>query len=159
MSPDKSIWMEILTKLAEINPQPLVSQEWKHLYRHGEETLFVNLEYLDSHGLIHSGLKSGMWNVTQAKITPKGHDYLASDGGLSAELGVITIKIHTETIRALIEAKIMGSNHPAAEKKRIIDHLRALPEKSFEELTKQLIHHGVNHIPDIYQWLRTTIGS
>ena len=35
-----------------------------------------------------------------------GIDFLTDDGGLSAILGVVTVKLHSDTIQALIAAKI-----------------------------------------------------
>jgi hypothetical protein len=45
-----------------------------------------------------------------AKITAKGVDFLENDGGLSAILGVVTVKLHADTLREMLAKKIEASS-------------------------------------------------
>lgn len=94
-----------------------------------------------------------------AQITAKGLDYLSSDGGLGAELGVVTIKLHPETLAALIEQRIGADRLPEAERSRLSKALRSLSSKAMESLVKKLVERGLDHTPDAIQWLRTVLDQ
>lgn len=83
----------------------------------GEESNEVaNLWYLREHELIEASLDQtlgGSFIFSGARITAKGLDFLADDGGLSAILGTVTVKLHADTIRELLIAKIEHSTLPA----------------------------------------------
>lgn len=67
------------------------------------------LQYLEEHGLCKSGVMigaDGHLALGESRITAAGLDFLEDDGGLSAILGVVTVRLHADTIRALIDAKI-----------------------------------------------------
>src|SRR5271169_1802463 len=61
-----------------------------------------NLKYLEEHNLCKSGLgwRGNMINqyvwAGGAKITAQGLDFLEEDGGLSAILGIVTVKIQAD---------------------------------------------------------------
>ena len=74
-------------------------------------------------------------------------DFLADDGGLSAILGVVTIKLHDDTIKSLIESKILESDLPEPEKKRFLDHLRELPGEATKHLVLKLVDLGLEKAP------------
>jgi hypothetical protein len=132
-----------------------------------ENELIPNLAYLQEHQLVSSGYQpvdfvSGerSWrNLGRTHITATGLDFLADDGGLSAMLGVVTIKIHDDTLKQLIEAKVNESAIPAAEKKRLTDQLRALPAKAIEHLTLKLIDKGLEQGPATIHWLEAAFRS
>ncbi|RMC99868.1 hypothetical protein EAY64_06040 [Aquitalea palustris] len=75
----------------------------------------------------------------QFKISSSGLDFLEQDGGLSAILGTVTVKLHADTIRDLLETRIMESQLPVAEKKRFVDQLKELPGEALKTLTNKLI--------------------
>ena len=107
----------------------------------------ANLFYLQEHGLIkvRGQLATDGGLVYQGgSITAKGMDFLADDGGLSAILGVVTIKLHDDTIKALIEARILASNLPEPEKKRLIDRLRELRAETTKHLVLKLVDLGLD---------------
>ena len=54
-----------------------------------------------------------IWNPG---ITAKGLDFLEDDGGLSAILGAITVKLDPDDLRALIAARIEESDLPTRTK-------------------------------------------
>lgn len=126
-----------------------------------DDTIAANLLYLAEHGLVDSGIKMGRglgFAFTESRITAKGLDFLADDGGLSAILGTVTIKLHADTLRELLVARVTSSDLPAAEKKSVIDHLRQLPEVALKEATTTLVKAGLDRLPDAVEWLRRLGG-
>ncbi|MCM0751957.1 hypothetical protein DEA98_13760 [Brucella pseudogrignonensis] len=75
----------------------------------GDRPTIFNLAYLDDHGLTVSTWTNPM-NMdptpVMTKITAKGLDFISDDGGLSSILGVVTVKLHQETIAALIVDRV-----------------------------------------------------
>ena len=87
--------------------------------------------------------------------TPAGLDFLSEDGGLSAILGVVTVKLHADTIRDMIAAKIEAAPIPANEKSALKRHLAALSETGLKAATTDLVKIGLEHLPDAIHWLQT----
>lgn len=84
---------------------------------------------------------------TRRLIRPTGLDFLADDGGLSAILGTVTIKLHDDTIKELIAQRIELAELPAAEKKRYLDQLRELPAETTKHLVMKLVDMGLDAAP------------
>ena len=120
----------------------------------------TNLLYLEAHGLIQAGLTQfhdGTWaSDATPKITHKGLDFLADDGGLSAILDVVTIKIHDDTIRSLIEARIQAADLPPEEKTGLLNQLRELRGESIKHLTMKLLDVGVESLPTLLRLIQTS---
>lgn len=110
----------------------------------------ANLLYLEAHGLIESGLLQAMdgeWMSSGARITAKGLDFLADDGGLTAILGTVTVKLHDETIRELIATRIEQSDLSPEEKKGLLQQLKDLRGESIKHLTMKLLDAGLENAP------------
>jgi hypothetical protein len=151
ISPEKQ--RDLLLQLKEFYPGPAsfrVDNE--------DETREVaaNLKYLEEHGLCIAGVKvyadGSSIQLGASYITHKGLDFLADDGGLSAILGVVTVKLHADTIRDLIAAKIEATAMPAEEKSALKQRLAALSQKALEAVTADLVRTGLNHLPDAAHW-------
>ena len=122
--------------------------------------LAANLRYLEEHGLCESGVQVGIDGhimLNPSTITAAGIDFLAEDGGLSAILGVVTVKLHADTIRDLIAAKIDAAAIPAAEKSRLKKALASLPEKALGAAATDLVKSGLDHLSDALHWLNTLL--
>jgi hypothetical protein len=121
----------------------------------------ANLRYLEGHGLCVSGVLVGLDGhivFSGSEITPKGFDFLDETGGLSAVLDVVVVKIHADSIRDLIAAKVDETPMPAEEKSAIRKHLATLPEAALRVATTDLVQTGLRHLPDAAHWLRTLAG-
>ncbi|MGU7780504.1 hypothetical protein [Burkholderia sp. PU8-34] len=157
MKLDREYQKEVLTALAEIYPC------LGHAERVGdvtEETRAANLYYLAEHGLITDSASTNLNNSVHyqpARITKDGMDFLAEDGGLSAILGVVTIKLHEDTIKSLIETKIMESDLPADDKPRFVDALRSLPADATKHLTMKLLDLALSHAPGALHAVQTAL--
>ncbi|MDQ9172450.1 hypothetical protein Q8A64_18775 [Oxalobacteraceae bacterium R-40] len=124
------------------------------LFKNGDEErenqVVANLLYLEEHGLIESGLRQGLsgeYMYSGAKITARGIDFLEDDGGLSAILGMVTVRFDDATLKAVIAQRIEQSTLSDPEKKRWIDALRTLPADATKHLTMKLLESGLDHAP------------
>ena len=126
---DRSMQLKVLKHYADIYPGESY-EKWSAFGDH-EHAVAANLFYLQEHGLV------------------KIRGQLASeDGGLSAILGVVTIKLHDDTIKALVEQRILASNLPEPEKKRLIDRLRDLSAETTKHLVLKLVDLGLEKSQD-----------
>lgn len=144
MKLDRALQLELLKTLAQGYPALISTQELAKR----SPLVTPNLFYLQEHGLITSDVSrplSANAVVIAAKITAKGLDFLADDGGLGAILGVVTIKLHDDTIRELITLKIQNSNLPPQEKQTLVEQLRELRGESIKHLTMKLLDAGLDN--------------
>ncbi|CAB3916075.1 hypothetical protein [Achromobacter piechaudii] len=137
-----------------------ISAALSHLdYNLDEPTKVGTAHYLADHGLIEFFESAVSPADQQLRITAKGLDFLQDDGGLSAILGIVTIKLHDDTIKQLIEAKILASDLPPQEKKRWTDQLRSLPAETTKHLVMKLVDKGLESGPSALAAIGTILGS
>ena len=111
----------------------------------------ANLVYLVEHGLAR--MEGGGDNSSTGRsfysyfATAKGMDFLEDDGGISAILGVVTIKLHDDTIKALLESKVLESTLPQPEKQRYLKQLRELPAEATKHIVLKLVDLGLEKGP------------
>lgn len=118
----------------------------------------VNLHYLLEHGLIDgkprfskTGDRASHWLV---RITHHGLDFLADDGGLGAILGVVTVKLHDDTVRELLMARVDADNtNDSTAKADLKDTIRRMPADVLSTLVKEATKVGLGHIGDIGSWI------
>lgn len=122
---------------------------------------YANLRYLQEHGLVHASIKrslSGTYLFSGASITAKGIDFLADDGGLSAILGTVTVRIHADSIKELLSARIENADLPNEQKAWVLKQVETISDESLKTVTKSLIEQGLDRIPDFYQWAKLVFG-
>jgi hypothetical protein len=127
-----------------------------------EEQAAANLRYLEEHGLCESGVMvgaDGHLAFGESTIRAAGLDFLEDDGGLSAILGVVTVRLHADTIRSLIDARIETSSMPAEEKSKLRKIIANLSEAGLRAATTDLVKSGLDHLPDAVHWLRSLAGA
>ncbi len=120
--------------------------------------LAANAAYLHEHGLVQAKLTETLGEakrVSSIRITARGLDFLADDGGLTAILGVVTVRLEADTVRQLMESRIQESGLPKHEQSRLLETLRSLPGEALKELTRRLVGAGIQHGPDALKWLDT----
>jgi hypothetical protein len=151
---DREYQRELLLVMRDAYPRPIFLKD-------PTERAAANLRYLEGHGLCVSGVVVGVDGHIAfggSEITSAGIDFLADDGGLSAILGVVVVKIHADSIRDLLAAKVDETPMPAEEKSAIKKHLATLPEAALRVATTDLVQTGLRHLPDAAHWLRTLAG-
>lgn len=125
-----------------------------------------NLHYLAGHGLVELRTNpdrprsNGPSGIVQARITAKGLDFLEDDGGLSAILGTVTVRLHADTIRDLIEAKIVESKDvPEEDKPGMIAALKGMREEGLKQLTQRVVGYGLDQAPGAWSAITQALGN
>lgn len=145
---DRTMQLEILRKCKEASPNPYIRD--KDDPEQNSKEYHAQLAYLLGHGLIDGQADrpnragSTFVRIRNIKITPKGVDYLEADGGLSAALGTVTVKLHQDTIsdlRELLTAKIEAADNLKPEEKT---RLRKLLDKAGDTALNQLFQRLVD---------------
>ncbi len=137
----RELQREILTLLSHSYPDQVVLDAPT---TSNENEYRANYYYLHSHGLIEI---RELINRTYGKITAKGIDFLADDGGLGAILGVQVIKIHDDTIKKLLIEKIEATDADTTIKGNLIEQIKSLPASALNTITQRLIERGLDHLP------------
>ena len=120
--------------------------------------LQANLIYLYELELIYGTLVNGNVELMGPQITAKGLDFLEDDGGISAMLRAVTVKIDRDDLRALIAARIESSDLPTDKKASLSHAMRSLPAQALGELTKRLVNEAVGQWPGALQLFQTYAG-
>lgn len=163
---DREYQKVVLTNLAEAYPYHIERETYNSMLdAAGSEKKFdATLLYLEDHGLITSGFTPSLdgsfhLNLGGLKITHKGLDFLAEDGGLSAILGVVTVKLDAETIKSIISARVDTAAISEKDKSRIKDFLASASDKTLTHLTKHLVDYSLSQGKEAIDWLIKQIGS
>ncbi len=155
---DRDFQRELLMALATTFPVDALVRSLPG-YNQGNR-LVVNAMYLSEHGLLNCRMHvaDGMPHLVYAVITADGMDFLQADGGLGAILGVVTVRLHEETLQHLLESKVRESDLPPTQKTRLLDQLRKLPAETTKHLAMKLVDAGLKHAPDALQLLQNAVG-
>jgi hypothetical protein len=149
MSLDRALQLEILEKLAA--EYPAAVSDIHNKLSSDAQLAIKNIHYLAAHGLISANFSSALGQRIPVpgpvKITHHGMDFLADDGGLSAILGVVTVKLHEDTLRQLITSKIQASDLPAEEKNSLLQTVKELPGEAIKHLSEKLLDLGLENAP------------
>lgn len=163
MKLDRTLQNRILTQLSESYPRgPNQGDVRKIQGDIDDETFCANLHYLHQHGLIGNCVSYGlgghvMLNCGAMICTAKGMDFLADDGGLGAILGTVTVKLHEDTLRKLIEAKVQSSSLPEEQKSGILKALREAPGETTKQLITKLVDLGMENAPKAIPLIQTLL--
>lgn len=150
---DRKIQLQILETLASSYPKQ-ISPARTLAPTHGDKETVFNLAYLDEHELTKSTWSypiNGDPIPVSTKITAKGIDFISDDGGLSSILGVVTIKLHQDTITALFIERIEKSSAPTSVKQQLISKLKGLPAEALQKISLKAIETGLEKI-DVANW-------
>ena len=153
---DRELQLKFLKELEEMYPEAYIA------YKEPSRETVVNLAYLADHDLINWETRTddnGRISIIRAKITAAGLDFLADDGGLTAILGVVTVKLHADTIKDLMIAKIQSSEATPTVKENLIKKLKELPADTAKELFMTIVKKGIDSIPDVAKWFPTFLHS
>lgn len=122
----------------------------------------ANLFYLEEHGLIESGATrnnmDGRRQMLIAQITANGLDFIEDDGGLGAILNVVTVKMDAESIKTILESKILESELPANEKETAIHKIKSFSSDVLKSIIIKLVEKGIER-PDQIGVLIEAIGK
>lgn len=131
------------------------------------ERLLANLMYLEEHGLISSGYKlhrsldgEGHWSHNgNTRITATGLDFIAADGGLSAILKTVTVRLDAGQFSELLASKVENLPGVAPEERsELAKAIRKLPATAVEKIAEKMLDWSVDHAGDVLPLLRTLVG-
>ncbi|MET3513929.1 hypothetical protein ABIC63_001700 [Pseudacidovorax sp. 1753] len=165
MKIDRDLQRSLLEQLRDDYPtmNPNLIRNFAGGFPEQERKVVANLLYLQAHGLVEAGKgfevdEEGDHRFWGVRISARGIDFLEQDGGLSAILGVVTIQLHDDTIKSLIEARIEASDLPPPEKKRYLDQLRELPGETTKHLALKLVDLGLEKLPQAIALIGKVLG-
>ena len=164
MKLDRKLQRDILGTLRDTYPRPEQSKLFNTAGCDSErdEQIVANLIYLEEHGLVRSGVEFSLTGSViyqgGATITAAGLDFLEDDGGLTAILGTVTVKLHADTIRDLMLAKVEDSHLPAAEKSALRKAISTLSGEALKEVAKKLVAAGIENAPDAIEAIKGVLG-
>lgn len=156
---ERELQGQLLQRLSEGYPEFV---EARHLQPIAPGTaLRVNIAYLDEHGLVEAKFVYSLdgMQLLSAKITANGLDFLANDGGLGAILGVVTVRLHEDTLKQLVEARIHASDLPEPDKRKFLDQLRELPAETTKHLWLKLVDAGLENWPRALPLLQNMLSG
>lgn len=157
---DPALQRALLQRLAEHYPRAVSHEALADL---GEpHTVRSNAQYLEDHRLI-----TVRWTTTgdpeipfsYATILPAGIDFLADDGGLTAIRGTVTVKLHQDTLRALLIDRVQAEDADDGVKAKIVSQLKALPAEAISRLCEKALDAGLRAMPSALRWLQTTLSQ
>ncbi|MEN5117472.1 hypothetical protein ABE488_09085 [Luteimonas sp. TWI662] len=151
---NRDVQRALLERLQASYPAPLSPMAFRDFT--DDRTAAVNLCYLAEHRLVDCEVRvfDGIPRVAHPKISAKGIDFLADDGGLGAILGTVTVKLHSDTVRDLLIARVRESDEPDTVKTRLIDQLKATPAVALGQLTERALDAGLQAMPRFAEWLQ-----
>lgn len=156
---DREAQRRLLERLAEDYPESVAAD---FLYQAIEpHKMAANVSYLQEHGLIEAAYfgPKEMGNAVQvARLTNRGLDFLLDDGGLGAILGVVTIRLHEDSIKELIAAQISASDLAQPDKQRYLDQLRELPAETTKHLVLKMVDAGLANWQKALPLLQSILG-
>jgi hypothetical protein len=123
-----------------------------------DHELSANVRYLEEQGLIDAKW-AGNFAVANLRISAKGLDFLTNDGGLSAILGVVTVRLHEDTLKALLVERVDASAEPDTVKSKIKEQIRALPAEGIKTITMELLKGLLARAPDALPLLQRLLAG
>lgn len=152
---DRSLQLQIISLAASAYPSTIPEREIaKHIADVNPDKLVANIAYLKELELITGGNIQVLAGIMPArktvKATYKGVDFLLEDGGLSAVLNVVTIKIHDDSIAKITEFISLSSASPE-DKKKLIAQLKSLPADATKHIVLKLLDQGLTQMPNVIQ--------
>jgi hypothetical protein len=157
MKIDRAIQRNILEVLERAYPQRRVLQSVE-VGCSDVEQLGANIRYLEEHGLVDPKWAGSFINPN-VSITARGLDFLADDGGLSAILGVVTVRLHEDTVKAILLEHVEASNQPATVKSKIKEQIVALPAEGLKTIVVELLKKALAQLPDAALSLQAMLGG
>ncbi len=128
-----------------------------------EAAASANLEYLAGHGLLERSeqrlLRKPFYPHVWVKLSSAGIDFQLGDGGLGAILGVVTVRLHDDTIRALLIDKVQASAGPEGVKAKLVDAIKSAPAETLRTVTQRAVEAGIQNLPNAVQLLQGWLAN
>ncbi|MBF0415815.1 MAG: hypothetical protein HQL79_08620 [Magnetococcales bacterium] len=153
MNLERALQLEILLHCRKSYPDiaPLDQQ------RQSDDPVYHgNIAYLCEHGLIECPTDDhGRIDLTMvfclAKITVQGLDFLEDDGGISAILKTVTVKLDPGDLRTLLSHKVENADLSGDVKKEMLKVIKALPAELLKKIAQEFLQSAVDYLPNALQ--------
>lgn len=161
MATDRDLQLQLLRAGAAAYPHDAIPPTVEG--KDAENHLAAQLFYLAEHRLITNYTQLGLGGYISFApyiITAAGLDFLADDGGLTAILGVVTVKLHEDTIKDLLIKHI--ESEPGSDsmvKSELIKQVKSLPAEGLKTLTTKTLEAGIAALPSLVPLIRTWLGG
>lgn len=161
----KELQVKILSGLEEHYPGRVPGDNIVNaLSEFDRKSVIKELAHLKEYDLIKAAMAvspDGSNKVTlgNVSITAKGRDYLEPDGGLAAELGIVTVRLHAQTIKDIINAKIESLDTDQSQKSRMKEALQNMPAQALQDVVTGLVQKGLESGPAAMAWLQRVLGG
>lgn len=163
---DRDLQLELLRKIADCYPFTWIDFD-KRPNSEDYLNIAINLNYLKGHGLLSedativrpstSGNGGGVILISKPKITEKGLDFLKDDGGLSAILGVVTVRFEADTIRTILQLKVNQSDLSPVDKQRLRGVLQELPAENIKHLSTKIVDVGWDNLGSLMNLIQSSL--
>jgi hypothetical protein len=158
MKLDRELQRAILERCALAFPNPCDARIMMMDLRVDQATYVPQAIYLEEHGLLRNVASFYVDGTPPAPkhptITAAGLDFLEDDGGLTAVLGTVVVKLHADTIRELLQARVEQASLPPAEKSALVKQIKGMPAAALNALATRAVQAGVEHVPDLLHWIQ-----
>lgn len=161
---DRQLQLKLLEKMSLNYPD---SCDFNGDYKYGTSeyaAAVANLYYLMQHNLVKEesievsseiGARgSRKFQFGAPTINQNGMDFLADDGGLSAILGVVTIKIDPEQYRQILINRVQESNLPIEQRHQIVAALQSLSYENIKHLSTKFVDLGWDNLGSLAQLIQ-----
>jgi len=155
---DRARQLEMLQSLAEVYPRYTESLGSGKT----DEDDLANLWYLKEQGLVEGAIEmsiSQSFIFQGAKITAKGIDFLADDGGIAAILGTVTVKLHVDTLKELLLSRVSAASAPEEKKSWLKKQLETASNETIKRIVSAILDEGVKHAPDLFRLVEQAAKS
>ncbi|WP_313311670.1 hypothetical protein [Pulveribacter sp.] len=158
MKLDRARQLEMLQALADVYPRYTVDLGNGKPNKEDLE----NLWYLKEQNLIEGALEMSIeqsFIFQGVRITAKGVDFLADDGGVSAILGTVTVKLHADTIKELMLARVENSSVSSEKKSWLKKQLEIASSETIKKIVGAVLDEGFKHAPDLIRLVEQAARS
>jgi len=87
----------------------------------------------------------------------KGLDFLKDDGGLSAILGVVTVRFEADTIRTILQLKVDQSDLSPVDKQKLRGALQELPAENIKHLSTKIVDAGWDNLGSLMSLIQSSL--
>lgn len=126
------------------------------------DALRVNLAYLEEHQLVTLKWQHYLSEPSDfglVKITARGIDFIKNDGGLTAILGVQVVRLHDDTIRALLVSQVEASDADQTTKEALIEQVRRTPANMLGHVVERALDAALRSTPDVVRLVTQALAG
>lgn len=162
---NKELNNEILSKLSSSFPNAITYiNDVLDISLYESKDIFRSLAYLKEHSLITYKVcgtlgQHSFDDMLSFAITSKGLDTLLEDGGLSAELNTVTLKLDEESLKALLMLRINDTEMNLTQKQRIQEAIKDMPAESLRVVYAKILGAAFDSLPLLPALLMQVIST